>query len=154
MSRVYLTISPSRFWCRRTYYQQYREIYEQMLENNSCYVKSIRWKWMVPMGNWPCPRTEATTRKESKKALVLVICRESIWRYMIRTNAFFPCRRLRSWTRSISHWHHSLSANWLRTLLGTTPHLSYKEGIGETLFWKTVIRDVSKSLNYPPVAVL
>ncbi|XP_052074201.1 toll-like receptor 13 [Mytilus californianus] len=41
----------------------------------------------------------------------------------------------------------------LRTLLETTPYLSYKEGFGEYLFWTAVMKDTNKPLNIPPTSI-
>ncbi|XP_063446805.1 toll-like receptor 6 [Mytilus trossulus] len=42
----------------------------------------------------------------------------------------------------------------LRTLLDSTPHLRYKNGIGENLFWSVVIADLRKPVGQPPVSEL
>jgi toll-like receptor 13 len=69
---------------------------------------------------WEIDLVQERMRRQGKKALVLIMYRQIDSRHMTSP---------------------------LRTLLGTTPHLSYKEGIGETLFWKTVIRDVRNLKN-------
>lgn len=106
------------------------------ITNNIEKYMSKCWKIIVVMSNefaesewcqWEVDLVQERRRRQGKEALVLIMYRPIDSRHMTSP---------------------------LRTLLGTTPHLSYKEGIGETLFWKTVIRDVRKSLNYPPVAVL
>ncbi|XP_076075947.1 toll-like receptor 1 [Mytilus galloprovincialis] len=42
----------------------------------------------------------------------------------------------------------------LRTLLDSTPHLRYNNGIGENLFWSAVIADLRKPVGQPPVSEL
>ncbi|CAC5413280.1 unnamed protein product [Mytilus coruscus] len=42
----------------------------------------------------------------------------------------------------------------LRTLLDSTPHLRYKKGIGENLFWTAVIEDLRKAVGQPPFSEL
>ncbi|VDI53591.1 Hypothetical predicted protein [Mytilus galloprovincialis] len=42
----------------------------------------------------------------------------------------------------------------LRTLLDSTPHLRYKKGIGENLFWSAVIADLGKAVGQPPISEL
>ncbi|CAC5413278.1 unnamed protein product [Mytilus coruscus] len=42
----------------------------------------------------------------------------------------------------------------LRTLLDSTPHLRYKKGIGENLFWNAVIKDLRKAVGQPPISEL
>jgi toll-like receptor 13 len=111
------------------------DVGEHITNNIEKYMSKC-WKIIVVMSNqfaesewcqWEIDLVQERRRRQGKKALVLIMYRQIDSRHMTSS---------------------------LRTLLGTTPHLSYKEGIGETLFWNTVIRDVSKPLNYPPVAVL
>ncbi|XP_071130660.1 toll-like receptor 3 [Mytilus edulis] len=42
----------------------------------------------------------------------------------------------------------------LHTLLDSTPHLRYKKGIGENLFWSAVIADLRKAVGQPPISEL
>ncbi|XP_052057703.1 toll-like receptor 13 [Mytilus californianus] len=42
----------------------------------------------------------------------------------------------------------------LKTLLDSTPHLQYSNGVGEWLFWKALIEGLRKPFGHPPVAVL
>ncbi|XP_052071856.1 toll-like receptor 3 [Mytilus californianus] len=42
----------------------------------------------------------------------------------------------------------------LRTLLDSTPHLRYKKGIGENLFWTAVVEDLRKAVGQPPISEL
>ncbi|XP_063444339.1 toll-like receptor 13 [Mytilus trossulus] len=42
----------------------------------------------------------------------------------------------------------------LRTLLDSTPHLRYKKGIGENIFWTAVVEDLRKAIGQPPVSEL
>lgn len=42
----------------------------------------------------------------------------------------------------------------LRTLLDSTPHLKYKKGMGEELFWKAVTEGLRKPIGQPPISVL
>lgn len=111
------------------------DVGEHITNNIEKYMSKC-WKIIVVMSNqfaesewcqWEIDLVHERRRRQGKKALVLIMYRQIDSRHMTSS---------------------------LRTLLGTTPHLSYKEGIGEILFWNTVIRDVSKPLNYPPVAVL
>ncbi|CAC5360988.1 unnamed protein product [Mytilus coruscus] len=41
----------------------------------------------------------------------------------------------------------------IKTLIKTTPYLTYKNGAGEDLFWKAVIDSIQKPLGNPPVAM-
>ncbi|CAC5360990.1 unnamed protein product [Mytilus coruscus] len=41
----------------------------------------------------------------------------------------------------------------IRTLLKTTPYVTYQAGVGEDLFWKAVIEGIQKPLGNPPVAI-
>jgi hypothetical protein len=68
---------------------------------------------------WEIDLVQERRRRQGKKALVLIMYRQIDSRHMTSP---------------------------LRTLLSTTPHLSYKEGIGEILFWNTVIRDVANQI--------
>ncbi|XP_052071656.1 toll-like receptor 3 [Mytilus californianus] len=42
----------------------------------------------------------------------------------------------------------------LRTLLDSTPHLKYKKGMGEELFWKAITEGLRKPIGQPPISVL
>ncbi|XP_063425877.1 toll-like receptor 13 [Mytilus trossulus] len=42
----------------------------------------------------------------------------------------------------------------LRTLLESTPHVSFQTGVGEDMFWRAAARSLQKQLGLPPVAVL
>ena len=42
----------------------------------------------------------------------------------------------------------------LRTLLDSTPHLKYRTGVGEDLFWQAVTNGLLKPIGLPPTAVL
>ena len=42
----------------------------------------------------------------------------------------------------------------LRTLLDSTPHLKYRTGVGEDLFWQAVTKGLLKPIGLPPTAVL
>lgn len=42
----------------------------------------------------------------------------------------------------------------LRTLLDSTPHLMYRRGVGEDLFWQAVTNGLLKPIGLPPMAVL
>ena len=42
----------------------------------------------------------------------------------------------------------------LRTLLDNTPHLKYRTGVGEDLFWQAVTNGLLKPIGLPPTAVL
>ncbi|VDI53590.1 toll-like receptor 13 [Mytilus galloprovincialis] len=42
----------------------------------------------------------------------------------------------------------------LRTLLDSTPHLRFKKGIGENVFWTAVVEDLRKAIGQPPVSEL
>ncbi|XP_076074930.1 toll-like receptor 1 [Mytilus galloprovincialis] len=41
----------------------------------------------------------------------------------------------------------------LRTLLYTTPYLTWKSGLGQNIFWKAVIKGIKKTYSDPPIAV-
>ncbi|CAG2215754.1 unnamed protein product [Mytilus edulis] len=42
----------------------------------------------------------------------------------------------------------------LRTLLNTTPHLIFTEGLGERMFWNALVNCINKSMMLPPTAIL
>ncbi|XP_063446601.1 toll-like receptor 3 [Mytilus trossulus] len=42
----------------------------------------------------------------------------------------------------------------LRNLLDSTPHLKYRTGMGEELFWKAVTEGLRKPIGQPPISVL
>jgi hypothetical protein len=41
----------------------------------------------------------------------------------------------------------------IKTLMETTPYLTYRKGMGENLFWDAVIESFRKPFNIPPIAV-
>ncbi|VDI62776.1 toll-like receptor 13 [Mytilus galloprovincialis] len=42
----------------------------------------------------------------------------------------------------------------LKTLLDSTPHLQYSNGVGEKLFWTALVEGLRKPFGHPPVAIL
>ncbi|XP_076076071.1 toll-like receptor 2 [Mytilus galloprovincialis] len=93
------------------------------------------WKFIVIMSNnfaksewcqWEVNLVQARRRRRGKNAMVLIMLKQIDSKHM--TSA-------------------------LRTLLYTTPYLSYIKGIGKRLFWTAVINGVKKSYDNSPVAV-
>lgn len=111
------------------------DVGESITENIKKYMDKS-WKIVVIMSNnftksewcqWEVDLIQERRRRYGKDALVLIMYRQI----------------------DTSHMTNSVKA-----LLDTTPHLTYKDGFGEDLFWSAVTRSVVKSFTDSPTAVL
>lgn len=111
------------------------DVGESITENIKKYMDKS-WKIVVIMSNdftksewcqWEVDLIQERRRRYGKDTLVLIMYRQI----------------------DTSHMTNSVKA-----LLDTTPHLTYKDGFGEDVFWSAVTRSVVKSFTDPPTAVL
>ncbi|XP_052098851.1 leucine-rich repeat-containing protein 15-like [Mytilus californianus] len=67
-------------------------------------------------------------------------------------------RRASLWERLILIMHSQIDSSHMtnskRSLLDTTPHLQYQQGLGEDLFWSAITKAVRKPFKDPPIAIL
>ncbi|XP_071133260.1 toll-like receptor 13 [Mytilus edulis] len=110
------------------------ELGEGIVENIERFMNKS-WKIVVIMSNnfaksewcqWEVNLVQERRRRRGKHAMVLIMLKQINSKHM--TSA-------------------------LRTLLYTTPYLSYTKRLGKRLFWTAVISGVNKSYNDPPIAV-
>ncbi|CAG2192223.1 unnamed protein product [Mytilus edulis] len=110
------------------------ELGEGIVENIERFMNKS-WKIVVIMSNnfaksewcqWEVNLVQERRRRRGKNAMVLIMMKQINSKHM---------------TSSI------------RTLLFTTPYLSYTKRLGKRLFWTAVISGVNKSYDDPPVAV-
>ena len=103
-------------------------------ENVDNYMKKC-WKVVVIMSNefaksdwcqWEVDFVQQRRRKKGKESFILIML------------------------KSINSDH---MTSPIKTLMETTPYLTYKKGMGENLFWEAVIESFRKPFNIPPMAV-
>lgn len=94
------------------------------------------WKIMVILSNefaksewcqWELDLVHERKRRSGNEALIVIMYKEVDSTHMIRS---------------------------LRTLLMTSHFIIYKKGVGEKLFWTTVVKNITRPLNLPPISVL
>lgn len=103
-------------------------------ENVDNYMKKC-WKVVVIMSNefaksdwcqWEVDFVQQRRRKKGKESFILIMLK------LINSD-------------------HMISP--IKTLMETTPYLTYQKGVGENLFWDAVIESFQKPFNIPPIAV-
>ena len=103
-------------------------------ENVANYMKKC-WKVVVIMSNefaksdwcqWEVEFVQQRRRKKGKESFILIML------------------------KSINSDH---MTSPIKTLMETTPYLTYRKGMGENLFWDAVIESFRKPFNIPPMAV-
>ncbi|CAC5384592.1 unnamed protein product [Mytilus coruscus] len=111
------------------------EVGEPIINNIEKFMNKS-WKIIVVMSNdfaksewcqWEVNLAVERRRRQGMNALVLIMYRQIDSKHM---------------------------TSGLRTLLNTTPHLIFTEGLGERMFWNAVVNGVNKSLMLPPTAIL
>ncbi|CAC5366669.1 unnamed protein product [Mytilus coruscus] len=110
------------------------DVGEPVLNNIGKYMAKS-WKIIVVLSNnfaksewcqWEIDLVQERRRRQGKEVLILIMYHQIDSKHMITP---------------------------LKTLLDTTPYLSYKEGFGEYLFWTAVVKDINKPLNIPPTSI-
>ncbi|CAC5393363.1 unnamed protein product [Mytilus coruscus] len=110
------------------------DVGETIMNNIDKYMAKS-WKIIVVLSNnfaksewcqWEVDLVQERRRRQGKEVLILIVYDQIDSKHMITP---------------------------LKTLLDTTPYLSYKEGFGEYLFWTAVIKDINKPLNIPPTSI-
>ncbi|XP_052073481.1 toll-like receptor 13 [Mytilus californianus] len=111
------------------------EVGEPIINNIEKFMNKS-WKIIVVMSNdfaksewcqWEVNLALERRRRQGMNALVLIMYRQIDSKHM---------------------------TSGLRTLLNTTPHLIFTEGLGERMFWNAIVNDINKSLMLPPAAIL
>ncbi|VDI78784.1 Hypothetical predicted protein [Mytilus galloprovincialis] len=111
------------------------DVGESITDNITNYVGKS-WKVIVVMSNnftksewcqWELDLVQERRRRYGKNALVLIMQ---------------------------SQIDSSHMTNSIRSLLDTTPHLQYQQGLGEDLFWSVITKAVMKPFKDPPTAIL
>ncbi|XP_076107474.1 toll-like receptor 6 [Mytilus galloprovincialis] len=110
------------------------DVGDTIINNIGKYMEKS-WKIIVVLSNnfaksewsqWEVDLVQERRRRQGKEVLILIMYQQIDSKHMITP---------------------------LKTLLDTTPYLSYKEGFGEYLFWNAVIKDINKPLNIPPTSI-
>ncbi|XP_063431675.1 toll-like receptor 13 [Mytilus trossulus] len=111
------------------------DVGESITDNITNYVGKS-WKVIVVMSNnftksewcqWELDLVQERRRRHGKEALILIMQSEIDSSHM---------------------------TNSIRSLLDTTPHLQYQQGLGEDLFWSVIMKAVMKPFKDPPTAIL
>ncbi|VDI34691.1 Hypothetical predicted protein [Mytilus galloprovincialis] len=111
------------------------DVGESITDNITNYVGKS-WKVIVVMSNnftksewcqWELDLVQERRRRHGKEALILIMQ---------------------------SQIDSSHMTNSIRSLLDTTPHLQYQQGLGEDLFWSVITKAVMKPFKDPPTAIL